>query len=184
MKAMILHHDSSCTHYGSILPFCNSILLWSVRKWKLPLYPLVSAILIKLLGGILTPIIWFEYSDSPPCLVPPELWTPGTSSRLLLTSCSSWINSGLPGIVINECDIVLKSCQRGKWHGTTQVWMNQIKHSLLSTIIARKSSLGVLSQSTPFAYTTLLCTEIWQTSGHVSQHPQSWIMKVGHPPVP
>ena len=39
-----------------VLPFDHFILLWSVRNCQLPLYPLLSAILIKLLGGVLTPL--------------------------------------------------------------------------------------------------------------------------------
>ena len=180
-----MQHGSSCTHYQTVLPFSHSIMLWSLRNCQLPLDPLLLTILIKSMGSILTPIVWPKYLDLLSCLVLHksfELLEP--KQDFLWSLASKEIDPGLPGKVIDECDIILISCQRGRWHGTTQIWMNQLKHSLWFGITAWKSSLGVLSQSTPSTYTTLLCTEIWQTCGHVSQHPQSWMMKAGHCPVP
>ena len=52
-----MKYGSHYSHYHTIIPFCNFILLQIVSNCQLPLYPLLYAILIKLLVGILTPIV-------------------------------------------------------------------------------------------------------------------------------
>ena len=150
-----MQHGSSCTHYRMVLPFSHSILLWSVRNNQLPLYPLLSTILIKCTRSILTSIVWPKYLDLLSSLVLHksfELLEP--KKDFLWSLASKEIGPGLPRKVINESDVILISCQIGRRHGTTQMWMYQLKHSLWSGITAWKSSLGVFSQSTPH-YTSL-----------------------------
>ena len=180
-----MQHGSRSSNYRSVLPFCHSILLRSVWYCQLSLNALLYAILVELLGGILTPVIWFEYLNLPPNLVLHKSFELLEPLQDLLRFLAPYkVDPGLPGMVIDECHIILKTSQRNKWHRTTQVRMYQIKYSCWLAITACKSSLGVLSQSTPLAYITVLSAELRKPCNHVPQHPQSWMMQMSHPHVP
>ena len=77
----------------------------------------MSAKSIKLLGGILTPVIRSQDSDLPPCLVLHksfELLEPLQDFLGLLALQK--VDSGLPGMVINESHIVLLTSQGYRRH--------------------------------------------------------------------
>ena len=156
-----MKHRYGCSNNIHFLPLRYSILLWSIRNCQLSPDTLLSAISIKLLGGILTPVIRSENLDLPPCLVLHksfELLEPLQGFLRLLALQK--VDLGLHGMVINECHIILVSSQGNKRHRSAQIWMHQVKDPCWLSITARKSSLGVLSQSTPPAHITLPCAEL------------------------
>src|SRR5713226_8536047 len=108
-----MKHRSGCPHNRPVLSLCYSILLRSVRNCQLSLNALLSAECIKLLGGILTPIVRSQHPDLPPCLLLHKGFEPLEDSQ------HKWgllapqeVDPGLPGVVINEANVVLKTCQR------------------------------------------------------------------------
>ena len=55
----------------------------------------------------------------------------------------------------------------------------------LGILIALLSILGkeVLAYF-PSAHITMLCDKLWHTCHHIFEHPQSWTVQMGHPPMP
>jgi hypothetical protein len=64
-----MQHGSRNPNYGPVLPLNNPILLRVVRNDQLSPDALSCIEVIKLIGGILTPIICPQNSDFPPSLV-------------------------------------------------------------------------------------------------------------------
>ena len=115
-----MQHSSSCSNDGPVLPLSNPILLGVVRNSELPVNPMLSAEFLKLMVGILTPIIRPQDLDLLPLLVLRksfELLEPVEDLILGLQE----VDSGLPGIIIDKQHIVLMSTQRYCRHRTTYI---------------------------------------------------------------
>ena len=98
---------------------------------------MLSAEVLKLIGGILTPIVGPQDLDLLPYLVLHksfELLEPIENLTLGLQE----IDPGLPGVIINKCDIVLMPTQRHYRHQTTHIKMNQLKNASYPVLTARK----------------------------------------------
>ena len=110
-----MKHCSRFSRSGPILPFNNPILLWGIQNYQLSPNSLLFIELIECIGGILTPIIQSQYLDLPPCSVLHksfELLEP--MQDLLRFLALQEVHPGLPGMVIDECHIILKTSQRNR----------------------------------------------------------------------
>jgi hypothetical protein len=100
-QTLIMYHCSCCSDYGHVLPLCHSILLRIVRNSEFLLDPHCCAIIHKLLGGVLTPIVGSQHLNLPASLVLNQ-------SSKLLKSVEDFILSlqevylGPPRVVIDK----------------------------------------------------------------------------------
>ena len=64
-----MQHSPSCSDNSPVLPLNHPILLGVVRNSKLSVNAMLSAEVLELIGGILTPIVKPQDLDLLPCLV-------------------------------------------------------------------------------------------------------------------
>ena len=64
-----MYHGLSSPYDGSVLPHCNPVLLWVVQTNELPLNSRILAKIIKIIGGILTPIVRSQNLELLPYLI-------------------------------------------------------------------------------------------------------------------
>ena len=132
-----MQHSSSCSNNGPVLPLNNPILLGVVRNCKLSANAMLITEFHELIGGIITPIVGPQDLDLLPCLVlhksfellePIEDLTLGLQEKDL----------GLPGVIINKCDIVLMPTQRYCRDRTTNIRMSQLKNASYLVLTTRE----------------------------------------------
>ena len=107
-----MDHSSSCAYDGSILPLSNPVLLGVVSNSHLSPNALSRIEVIECIGGILPSVIRPQTPNLLPRLVLHksfELLEP--LQDLLRFLALQEVGLGLPGMIINECHIVLISSQ-------------------------------------------------------------------------
>ena len=117
-----MDHRSSCAYNRSVLPLCNPVLLGVVSNSHLSPDALSRTKVIKIIGGILPSVIRPQTPD----LLP--RWVLHKSFKLLeplqdflkLLALQK-VDAGLPGMVINECHIILISSQGNRRHRCAQI---------------------------------------------------------------
>jgi len=87
-------------------------------------------------------------------------------------------------MVIDEGDIILITNQIYWWHGTTYIWLYQIKNTSCPIVIVWESCLGVLPHNTPLLYLMMVCDKVYKAYLYLLEHLECSMIQMCHLPIP